>query len=215
MPRPATCATTREAHMATTSLARAARVALRGRLGRRALRPPTARAVRDPSRPADEAAFAALVARHGPMVLGVCRQLLGDHHHAEDAFQAVFLVLAGKARSMREPDLLGNWLYGVAAAHGAQGPRPARPPAPDRGSGLREAGRDGLPPRRPIGASSTASRPRPCTARSTACRGPSACRWCSATSRASPSTRRRTGCDGPSARSAADWPAPARSSAAG
>ena len=64
--------------------------------------------------PADEAAFAAMVARHGPMVLGVCRQLLGDHHHAEDAFQAVFLVLARKARSIRDPDLLGNWLYGVA-----------------------------------------------------------------------------------------------------
>jgi len=64
--------------------------------------------------PAGEAAFAALVARHGPMVLSVCRQLLGDRHHAEDAFQAVFLVLAQKARSIREPDLLGNWLYGVA-----------------------------------------------------------------------------------------------------
>ncbi len=64
--------------------------------------------------PAGEAAFAALVARHGPMVLGICRQLLGDHQHAEDAFQAVFLVLARKARSIREPELLGNWLYGVA-----------------------------------------------------------------------------------------------------
>ncbi len=63
---------------------------------------------------AGEAAFAALVARHGPMVLGICRQLLGDHQHAEDAFQAVFLVLARKARSLREPELLGNWLYGVA-----------------------------------------------------------------------------------------------------
>ncbi len=62
----------------------------------------------------DEAAFAALVSRHGPMVLGVCRQLLGDHQHAEDAFQAVFLVLARKAGSLREPELLGNWLYGVA-----------------------------------------------------------------------------------------------------
>ena len=64
--------------------------------------------------PTGEAAFAALVGRHGPMVLGVCRQLLGDRHHAEDAFQAVFLVLARKAGSLRDPDLLGNWLYGVA-----------------------------------------------------------------------------------------------------
>ncbi len=62
----------------------------------------------------DEAAFAALVARHGPTVLGICRRHLGDHQHAEDAFQAVFLVLARKAGSLREPELLGNWLYGVA-----------------------------------------------------------------------------------------------------
>src|SRR5262245_28016797 len=61
-----------------------------------------------------EAAFAALVSRHGPMVLRVCRQLLGDLHHAEDALQAVFLVLAHKARSIHDPDLLTNWLYGVA-----------------------------------------------------------------------------------------------------
>ena len=60
-----------------------------------------------------EAAFAALVRRHGPMVLSICRQLLGDRHHAEDVFQAVFLVLARRARSIRDPELLGNWLYGV------------------------------------------------------------------------------------------------------
>src|ERR1700677_3598674 len=62
----------------------------------------------------DEAAFAAMVALHGPMVLGVCRQILVDHQHAEDAFQAVFLVLARKSRSVRDPDLLSNWLYGIA-----------------------------------------------------------------------------------------------------
>lgn len=63
---------------------------------------------------AGEAAFAAVVGRHGPMVLGICRQILGDVQHAEDVFQAVFIVLAQKARSIRDPDLLGNWLYGVA-----------------------------------------------------------------------------------------------------
>ena len=61
-----------------------------------------------------EAAFAALVSRHGPMVMGICRQTLGDPHDAEDAFQAVFLVLACKARSIRDPDLLGSWLYAVS-----------------------------------------------------------------------------------------------------
>jgi RNA polymerase sigma factor (sigma-70 family) len=63
---------------------------------------------------AGEAALAALVARHGPMVLGISRQILGDVQHAEDVFQAVFIVLAQKARWIRDPDLLGNWLYGVA-----------------------------------------------------------------------------------------------------
>ena len=48
------------------------------------------------------------------MVLGVCNELLGDRHLAEDAFQAVFLVLAQKAPSIRDPDLLDNWIYGVA-----------------------------------------------------------------------------------------------------
>src|SRR4051794_38891206 len=62
----------------------------------------------------DEAAFEALVARHGPMVLGVCRRVLSDPNDVEDAFQATFLVLVKKAGTLRRRDLLGNWLYGVA-----------------------------------------------------------------------------------------------------
>jgi RNA polymerase sigma factor (sigma-70 family) len=61
-----------------------------------------------------EAAFRALIHRHGPMVLGICRRILDNEHAAEDAFQATFLVLLKKARALRHRGLLTNWLYGVA-----------------------------------------------------------------------------------------------------
>lgn len=62
----------------------------------------------------DEAAFLALVQRHGPMVLGVCHRVLRQAQDAEDAFQATFLVLVRKARTIADADRLGDWLYGVA-----------------------------------------------------------------------------------------------------
>jgi hypothetical protein len=90
----------------------------------------------------DGDAFAELVTRHGPMVLGVCRRILADAHAAEDAFQTTFLALARQARTFRRPTALPAWLHGVAVrtANKARGrrlrrtrveatPRPARPAA--------------------------------------------------------------------------------------
>lgn len=62
----------------------------------------------------DPAAFEALMRMHGPMVLRVCRGILGDSHAADDAFQATFMILAREAKRVRHPDLLGRWLHGVA-----------------------------------------------------------------------------------------------------
>src|SRR5579885_3146405 len=62
----------------------------------------------------EEAAFAALVRRHGPMVWGACRRALRHHQDAEDVFQATFLVLAKKAGSVQWRDSVAPWLYAVA-----------------------------------------------------------------------------------------------------
>ena len=61
-----------------------------------------------------EAAFEELMNRHGPMVFGVCRKVLQDRHDAEDAYQAVFLVLAKRAGSIRRQESVASWLFGVA-----------------------------------------------------------------------------------------------------
>jgi RNA polymerase sigma factor (sigma-70 family) len=62
----------------------------------------------------EEAAFTALIQRHGPMVLRVCLQVLHQEQDAEDAFQATFLILSRKAAAVQKRDSLASWLYGVA-----------------------------------------------------------------------------------------------------
>jgi RNA polymerase sigma factor (sigma-70 family) len=74
---------------------------------------------------AAEAAFEELVIRHGPMVLRVCRSVLRDAHAAEDAFQAAFLVLANRARSIRASGSIASWLFGVAQRVASRGKRSA------------------------------------------------------------------------------------------
>ncbi len=84
------------------------------------------------------AAFAALVERHGPMVLRVCRDVLHDVHDAEDASQATFLILAKKSRSIRRVDSVASWLFGVALRVSAKARAGAARKADDRTSRKRD-----------------------------------------------------------------------------
>ena len=138
-----------------------------------------------------EAAFAALVSRHGPMVRRACRSLVADPNDADDVFQATFLVLARKAGTIRRPELLGNWLYGtVQRAVRTLRTRSARRLKHE----TREAAMARMRPR-PIRTGSNAKRhaarrPSSCTRRSPGCPQPAGRPWCSATWRAG--SRRRS-----------------------
>ena len=87
----------------------------------------------------DEATFAALVARYGPMVLGVCRRVLRDDRDVEDAFQATFLVLVRRAAAIRDGERVGRWLHGVAHRVAV---RPGHPRAGSSASDRRRADRE-------------------------------------------------------------------------
>ena len=84
----------------------------------------------------DEAAFAALVKRHGAMVYGVCRRAVRDEHHAEDAFQATFLVLAKNPGAAAGAASVGGWLFGVARRVGLSAARRVRRAARQQTGGL-------------------------------------------------------------------------------
>ena len=85
----------------------------------------------------EPAALETLVRRHGPMVWGVCRRILRNHHDAEDAFQAAFLVLVRRASSIKPLDMVGNWLYGVSRIRPRSRPRDQRQTANARKTGTR------------------------------------------------------------------------------
>ena len=127
----------------------------------------------------DADAFEALVARHGPMVLSVCRGILRDPSDVEDAFQATFLVLVKKARTIRGRQSLGGWLYQVPIAS------PSRPTGPPPGGVPARGRRDRWLPRRTAsGHALTDQLVRPCTRRSPGCRRNTGWPSSSATSRA-------------------------------
>ena len=96
-------------------------------LGRRDVGRGALESVRDRRGASGGIGLSALVIRHGPMVLGVCRRTLRDPHDVDDAFQATFLVLVRKAVNIRVNDSLGRWLYGVSRRIAAPGPNELGP----------------------------------------------------------------------------------------
>jgi RNA polymerase sigma factor (sigma-70 family) len=88
----------------------------------------------------EDDAFALLLQRHGPMVLGICRRLVGDTHRAEDAFQATFLVLVSKAGTILKHDSVASWLYGVAYRTARRAKADADRNSPQELSAMEDAG---------------------------------------------------------------------------
>src|SRR4051794_26036126 len=89
-------------------------LSIRKRFGREVTQSPDALLLERFVLAADEAAFAALVERHGAMVWATCLRVAGDIHRAEDAFQATWLVLSRKAQSLKDGNSLPGWLHRVA-----------------------------------------------------------------------------------------------------
>ena len=138
----------------------------------------------------DAAAFEALVGRHGPMVLSVCRGILGDPNDAEDAFQATFLILVKKAGTFRGHVALAGWLYLVAHRVAIR----ANAAAARRRAHERQAGQMAAATRAPGRRPGTSC----CghfTRRSPGCRRNSGWRSSSATCKAFPRTRPPGNCD--------------------
>ena len=152
--------------------------------------------------PIAEVAFAALVRRHGAMVLRVCRSILRDHHDAQDAFQATFLILARKAGSLRVADSLGPWLHGVACRVASTSKAAAARRRAHESKAARLAATF-------IDESARTICPRSSTKRSTGCPIDIVPRSSSATWRGAPTKRQRGNSDGRSERSRAVWHAAA------